>query len=475
MIRLEHKAPREYFFKRERSLIAQTDVSIFDARRNLCTPALMASVFAVGFLVLTFFSRVAFLLLLTEMVGLAVLYFHTWYIAKKISIKRVLAARPLREMDSTEVIVEIKNRSGSGVTGLIVEDRFGCSKSFHVRSAPDRIAPTAMHRFTYKRVCDGGMGKHRVGPLVARVTDPLGIFEFRVIEDTITELDIYPRIESVPSLPVRASIESARYGNYEVASRGLSVNFSGVRPYERGDSLRHIAWKLSARGQGLLVKEFEKVVSCDVNVVLNLSPQWHVGRHSTSTWECAKDAALAVIQQQLELGNTVGFFSNNSFVEPAAGNDHFHALARHVAGLKTATDVENLEILPRPLLGKYQTMYPRGSNIFYIAPFNVNEFQQSELWLRRFVAEGYTVVCIFVDTNSFWGQFIESITTGLIIGAKLMQGLEEASEQLRRDGIQTYIVKNRQPLREAFHEVTMGTSRDLSPPVVRVSSTAGRT
>ncbi len=454
MIRLEHKAPAEYFFKREQNLIAQTDVSIFDSRRNLYTPALIACLFACGFLVLSFFSRVALLLLLTEIAGLLVLYFHTWYIAKKMSVKRVLASRPLREMDSTEVIIEIRNKSGSGITGLLVEDRFGCAKSFHVRAAPDRIGPKTMHRFTYKRVCDGGMGKHRVGPLVARVTDPLGIFEFRVIEDTIVELDVYPRIESVPVLPVRASIESARYGNYEVASRGLSVNFAGVRPYERGDSLRHIAWKLSARGQGLLVKEFEKVVSCDVNIVLNLSPQWQVGRHSTSTWECAKDVSLAVIQQQLELGNTVGFFSNASFVEPAAGNDHFHTLARHIAGLKTATDVENLEILPRPLLGKYQTMYPRGSNIFYIAPFNVNEFQQSESWLKRFMAEGYTVICIFIDTNTFWGQFIESISTGLIIGAKLMQGIEEASEQLKRDGIQTYIVKSRQPLREAFVETS---------------------
>ncbi len=460
MIRLEHKAPAEYFFKREQSLLAQTDVSIFDARRNLCTPALVACVFAASFLILTFFSRTAFLLLLTEIGGLAALYFHTWYIAKKLTIKRVLGKRPLREMDSTEVIIEIKNRSGSGVTGLLVEDRFGCAKSFHVRTAPDRIGPRTMHRFTYQRICDGGMGKHRVGPLVARVTDPLGVFEFRVIEDTIIELDVYPRIESVPALPVHASIESARYGNYEVASRGLSVNFSGVRPYERGDSLRHIAWKLSARGQGLLVKEFEKVVSCDVNIVLNLSPQWQVGRHSTSTWEYAKDAALAVIQQQLELGNTVGFFSNNTFVEPASGDDHFHALARHIAGLNTATNVENLQILPVPLLGKYQTMYPRGSNIFYIAPFNVNEFQQSEPWLKRFAVEGYTVICIFVDTNSFWGQFIESISTGLITGAKLMQGLEEASEQLRHDGIQTYIVRNHQPLREAFHEVIHGASRE---------------
>jgi uncharacterized protein (DUF58 family) len=455
VIRLEHKPLAEYLFRREQVLISQTDVSAFDARRNLFAPGFLALVFALGFFCLTFFSRVAVLLLLTEIAGLLALYIHTWYLAKKLSLKRVLPNRPFREMDQVEVLVEIRNRAGSGITGLLVEDSFSCASKAQVRAAPDRIGPRAMLRFSYKKVCDGGMGRHRIGPLLARVTDPLGMFEFRVIEDSVLEVDVYPRVEAVPVLPVRASIEGVRYGNYEVASRGLSVNFAGVRPYERGDSLRHIAWKLSSRGQGLLVKEFEKVVSCDVNIVLNLAPQWQVGRRSTSTWECAKDVALAVIQQQVELGNTVGFFSDRSFVEPAAGSDHFHTLARHISGLNrgvaTASEIENLEITHTSLLGKYQKMFPRGSNIFYITPFNLSEFQESEVWLKRFAVEGYTVICIFIDTNSFWLQFIESVSTGLIIGAKLLQGLEDVSEQLKRGGVQTYIVKNQQSLREVFH------------------------
>jgi len=41
------------------------------------------------------------------------------------------------------------------------------------------------------------------------------------------------------------------------AERGQGLeDFSGMRQYHRGDSPRHIAWKVAARDQGLLTKQF---------------------------------------------------------------------------------------------------------------------------------------------------------------------------------------------------------------------------
>jgi len=298
------------------------------------------------------------------------------------------------------------------------------------------------------------MGKHSIGPLTAKLSDPLGIFEFRIVEDTIHEVEVYPRVDRIPDISVIPSSQNAKYGNYEVASRGLSVNFSGVRPFARGDSLRHIAWRLSMRGQGLLVKEFEKVVNCDVNIILNIAPQWQIGRGATSTWEAAKDASLSIIQQQLDVGNTVAFFSEHSFIEPGAGSDHFHYLAKHVASLKPiysgSTGRESLQIDPKPVLGKYRDFYARGSNVFYITPFNLAEFKRSEPWLRRLRAEGFNVTCILIDTNSYWIQFLESVSTGLLIGAKLMQGIDEEAAKLEKLGIVTYVIKDKETLRQAF-------------------------
>ncbi|CAN5505652.1 hypothetical protein BH10BDE1_BH10BDE1_12920 [soil metagenome] len=453
MIRLERKTIKEYLFKRGQQLIAQTNVSVFDSRRYLSHPAVAAMILAMLLSVGAFTSRICMVLLVTEILSLGVLYVHTWLVAQKISLKRILPTRPLRELDAAEVVIEIRNGSEFYISGLIVDDIFGLTKIPLVRLAPDRLRGRSSVRVSYTRKCDGGMGKHTVGPLTARLTDVLGIFEFRVIEDSVTEVEVYPQIDRIPEVPVFPSSQTSKYGNYEVATRGLSVNFSGVRPYERGDSLRHIAWRLSMRGQGLMVKEFEKVVSCDVNIVLNIAPQWQIGRHSVSTWEAAKDAALSIIQQQLDLGNSVAFFSDSSYIEAGAGSDHFHYLAKHVAGLKPFDEAQGASPMlvdPKPILGKYRDFYARGSNIFYVTPFNSAELKRSETWMRRLRAEGFSVSCVFIDSETYWVQFLDSISAGLLMGAKLMQGIEESAATLERHGISTFIVKSRVPLRDAF-------------------------
>jgi uncharacterized protein (DUF58 family) len=452
VIRVERKPLRQYLFRREQSLIDHTDVSAFDARRYLCAPG-VAAFFLTGILAFfSFWNRVALILFLTDIICLAFLFMRTKIIAQRLVVRRVAPPKTLRELESAEIILEIKNRSDFELSAFLVDDFFGPSKSSRVRLAPENIGARSARRISYKRVCDGGMGKLKLGPVGVTLTDVFGIFEHRVLEDEILEVEVHPKVMAIPPIFVRPSHDSQRYGNYETATRGLSVNFAGVRPYERGDSLRHIAWKLSTRGQGILVKEFEKVVNCDVNIVLNRALAWQIGRYSASTWEYGKDVALSLVQGQLDLGNTVAFFTDRSFVEAGSGPDHFHAVARHVANLALPDQPEAHQLVPQSVLATYRDLYPRGSNIFYVTPFNVAEFRQSAPWLKRLRTEGFHVTCIFIDSSTFWSQFIESIPFALATGAKLIQGLDEAVRELERIGITTYVVKNKVPLKFAFKE-----------------------
>jgi hypothetical protein len=60
------------------------------------------------------------------------------------------------------------------------------------------------------------------------------------------------------------------------------------------------------------------------------------------------------------------------------------------------------------------------------------------------------VTCVFIDTNSFWLHFIESISHGMLIGAKLMVGLPQVVADLERTGIEVFVVDNRRSLRESL-------------------------
>ena len=176
MIRVEQKSFRQYFSRGGDQLLNETHVSFFDKRRHLVSPGVAAFLLLLGLGLGSLTSRMSLVLFITMAASLAVLYAKTKITANRLLVRRILPKASLREMDQIEVVVEIKNRSDFAVSGLVVDDLFPVSKNAQVHVAPDRIASRTMVRLSYKRPCDGGMGRHQVGPLVATITDELGIF-----------------------------------------------------------------------------------------------------------------------------------------------------------------------------------------------------------------------------------------------------------------------------------------------------------
>lgn len=95
-------------------------------------------------------------------------------------------------------------------------------------------------------------GWQPVGRLAAETTYPLGMFrawswiymDWRVL--------VYPQpAETAPPLPLPAGGQGLGRPNDQGED-----DFSGLRPYQPGDSPRRIAWKASAREQELLTKRF---------------------------------------------------------------------------------------------------------------------------------------------------------------------------------------------------------------------------
>lgn len=92
-------------------------------------------------------------------------------------------------------------------------------------------------------------------PLPACVLEtrfPLGLFRAWAYAHFDATLLVYPRPAPFAPLPAPAAHAAAGGG-----SRGRgTADFAGLRGYRAGDSLRHVHWKASARGQGLVTKQF---------------------------------------------------------------------------------------------------------------------------------------------------------------------------------------------------------------------------
>ncbi len=103
---------------------------------------------------------------------------------------------------------------------------------------------------------------YRRGPLVlargliAR-TDPFGLFRAFCRVPLPQTVLVLPRRYPLPALALPGQTQYQRGGVATAASVGESEEFVALREYRRGDSMRRVHWRSTARRGGLIVKEFQ--------------------------------------------------------------------------------------------------------------------------------------------------------------------------------------------------------------------------
>ncbi|MGI6459792.1 MAG: DUF58 domain-containing protein [Candidatus Hydrogenedentales bacterium] len=103
-------------------------------------------------------------------------------------------------------------------------------------------------------------------PIELVTTFPFGLIETRLRVQGSAEVLVYPRVHSV-----RPTFLDSVRGTGEIPRRirGLGDEFFGLRGYQPGDDLRHVAWRASARADELLVKEMAHETSRHVQLVFD--------------------------------------------------------------------------------------------------------------------------------------------------------------------------------------------------------------
>ena len=153
-------------------------------------------------------------------------------------------ARPVFAGDTAHFVVHLENLGDAPRYALnLTHDK----REWATVDVPARATVTTAAAVPARR-----RGLLRPGRLTLFTRYPLGL----VYAWSYLQLDlhcvVYPR-PAFPGLPLPSPAASAGLGSGR--SDGQE-DFAGMRQYHVGDSPRHIAWKLAARDQGLLTKQF---------------------------------------------------------------------------------------------------------------------------------------------------------------------------------------------------------------------------
>ncbi|HEY6866742.1 MAG TPA: DUF58 domain-containing protein [Candidatus Eisenbacteria bacterium] len=145
-------------------------------------------------------------------------------------------------------------------------------------------------------------------------------------------------------LDVRARlvVEGFIAGMHRSPFHGFSVEFAEHRPYMPGDPLKNLDWKVWARSDRYLVKQYTEETNLRCHLLLDLSGSmaFRSPRAAMSKFEYAQSlcAALAylMLQQQDAVGTLLFADRPLSYVPARAVRSHFDVLLRTLAGAAPA-------------------------------------------------------------------------------------------------------------------------------------------
>jgi len=163
-------------------------------------------------------------------------------------------------------------------------------------------------------------GRHSLGPLSVCVVDVLGLTETEHEYGGRDDVLVYPRVYALTG-STRHELNLLPEGGFEHNRE----EFDRLREYDRGDSLRDVHWKSSAKraADDLVVKEF--VSEEDVGDV-------HIACEGAQGWDDhMAEATASIALYLLDSGIRVGLSAPNGELEADAGADHREALLQLLA------------------------------------------------------------------------------------------------------------------------------------------------
>lgn len=371
----------------------------------------------------------------------AFLYVKTFNFAQGISIVRKIP-RMARENQEIEILYSISNETAFSLMDLEFTEEFdGVEKGQYTVRLEKPLKPHTQLQFIKKVILNAGMGVKVISPLSLNFEDDLGIFDFKIQFFQENQIEVYPSLEETPVLKSSVSPDSIQFGLYELAKRGDSNLFIGVRDYRHGDPVKHINWKLSQKYSKIVLNEFEKNTNTYVTLLLELDLGNQLGSGKYATWEKIKDLALSIATNEVRKQNLFQVVSNNMFLPFGSGTNHISTLEKHFT-LHEMTNKEEASHLM--YLGN---LPPRGQ-IFYICPMLLtHKIKETLQFLKNLKTLGQEISLFVMDPYSELVSEMKGEMKLAILELKRQseKEFEQLEKELRLMGISlTVVAANRE-------------------------------
>ncbi|GGN77441.1 membrane protein [Actinoplanes lobatus] len=226
-----------------------------------------------------------------------------WYVGRsryKLACTRSLEPGRAPVGSSARVVLRLQNLSRLPTGTMLLEDRLPYALGSRPRVVLEKLGAHQASSVAYTVRADI-RGRYPIGPLIVRLTDPFGLCELTRSFPSVDRLTVIPQVVALPR--VRLAGEYAGTGD----SRARSVAVHGeddaaTREYRRGDDLRRVHWRSTARTGELMVRREEQPWESRATIVLDTRVYAHRGEGPTASFEWAVSAVASIAVHLREAG-----------------------------------------------------------------------------------------------------------------------------------------------------------------------------
>jgi uncharacterized protein (DUF58 family) len=191
-------------------------------------------------------------------------------------------------------------------------------------------------------------GVHNVGYVGVRAHSPGNLMTFERLISPELAVKVYPKFERIQKgIPPAETQVFA--GNYVSKVAGDGIEFANVRGFSRGDSVRRINWRVTARRSALQVNEYHPERNSDL--VLFLDSFSDVGPAGFNSLDLSVRGAAALARHHLTHNDRVGLISFGgllSWLTTTSGNAQVYRIVDYLLNVHATVSYawKDIDYLP---------------------------------------------------------------------------------------------------------------------------------
>jgi len=314
----------------------------------------------------------------------------------RLGLVRAISPGQISAGQQARVELNLTN-DGRMPTGLLLlEDQLPYVLGTRPRFVVDRMGPRWRRTVGYA-VRSDVRGRFNIGPMTVRLSDPFGLVRLVRTFQTTTSLVVTPRITALPATPVTGAWTGSGDNRPRAFATGSAEDVT-VREYRRGDDLRRVHWRSSARVGELMVRREEQPWQSRATIFLDNRRRAHRGSGAASSLEQAVSVAASVAVHLAQRGFRVKLVT-------AAGDEgagSWHERAGVIA--ETGPLLESLAVLHELDRARIDTGWLRDtaqSGLLVAVLGTVSDHDKPAFTQMRHSSASATAIAL--DTDAFAG------------------------------------------------------------------------